>query len=163
MLSVVGCGYTTSSSLPSRLHTIYVAPFDNKIDFTSEIRRNVYFPMLEVDVRNATIERFLFDGNLRVSEDDSSDLILRGELVGYERSALRYTDSDDVEEYRIHIIVNLTLWDVEKDEARWVETGFTGEATYFPTGALAKTEAAAVVEAKVDLARRIVERTIEDW
>ena len=105
---LAGCGYSTRSALPARLKTIYVQPFPNKIDFTSGGSRNVYFPLLEVKARDAVINRFLFDGNLRVAEEGRADMVLSGELVSYQRDALRYTDDDDVQEYRVQIIMNLS-------------------------------------------------------
>ena len=158
-----GCGYTTKSILPKNIRTIYVEPFKNAIDFTSGTGRNVYLPLLEVDTRNAVINRFLFDGNLKIAKPESADLILKGELKNYERSGLRYTDDDDVEEYRVHITVSLTLWNARNEKNSWTEPSFVGEATYFVTGPEASSEDLAVDAAIVDLARRIVERTIEDW
>ena len=162
-LFLSGCGYTTSSSLPGRLKTVYVEPFRNKINYAVENKRNTYFPLLEVKVRDATVTRFLFDGHLRIDESDTADIVLRGDLVEYRRDALRYTDSNDVQEYRVQIFVDLVLWDTEKNELFWAENRFAGEATYFVSGPAAGTESAAVEEATVDLARRIVERTIENW
>ena len=46
---------------------------------------------------------------------------------------------------------------------RWTESNFVGETTYFTSGSLAKSENVAIQDALTDLARRIVERTIEDW
>ena len=158
-----GCGYTTQSALPAYLKTISVDPFANKIDYTADGNRQVYFPLLEVKVRNAVIDRFLFDGHLRVTDKDEADLVLSGELIRYERYALRYTDNDDVQEYRVHVIVNLVMKDRRHNEVLWEEPGFAGEATYFVSGPLATTESAALEDATLDLARRIVERTIENW
>ncbi len=158
-----GCGYTTSSSLPGRLKTIYVEDFKNSIDYTKEGVRNLYLPLLEVDVRNAVVDRYLFDGNLDIGDEDVADLILKAELTNYARAALRYTDSDDIEEYRIYITVSMRLWDVENERVMWEERSFVGESTYFLTGASATSEASAVKKAITDLARRIVERTIENW
>jgi len=162
-IAVSGCGYTTKSILPKNLKTIHILPFKNAIDFTSGSGRNVYLPLLEVDARNAVINRFLFDGSLKIAKPEFADLILKGELKNYERSGLRFTDDDDVEEYRVHITVSFELWDRKKDEVSWAEPGFVGEATYFVTGPEASSEDLAVDAAIVDLARRIVERTIEDW
>jgi len=158
------CGYTTSSTLPSNIKTIRVEPFANSINFTSSSGRNVYLPLLEVDTRNAVIERFIRDGNLKIAELEDADLILKGELKRYERSGLRYTDNDDVQEYRVHITVAFELWNAQnEEEPSWTEPSFVGEATYFVTGPSATTEDSAVKAATADLARRIVERTIEDW
>lgn len=160
---ISSCGYTTRSLLPPNLRTIYVEPFKNRIDFTEEGKRNLYFPLLENDVRREIVDRYLFDGNLRIGKEGEADLILRGELLNYERNALRISEDEQVEEYRIHIVVSLQLIDSEKNEARWIEPSFVGEATYFVTGAKAKSESQALNDALEDLARRVVERTVEDW
>ncbi|MCK5082038.1 MAG: LptE family protein [Candidatus Omnitrophica bacterium] len=138
-------------------------PFKNSINYTTGTGRNIYFPLLEVKARNAVINRFLLDGNLKIVEPHEADLILKGELKRYERSGLRYTDDDDVQEYRVHITVSFDLIDTRSGEISWAEPNFVGEATYFVTGPSAKSEESAVEAAIVDLARRIVERTIEDW
>jgi len=158
-----GCGYTTKSILPKNIRTIYIAPFKNNINFTTGTGRNIYLPLLEIDVRNAIIDRFLFDGNLKIARPEVANLILKGELNNYDRSGLRYTDDDDVEEYRVHITVSFVMWDTKRDEISWTESNFAGEATYFVTGPQVSTEESAVDKAIVDLARRIVERTIENW
>jgi hypothetical protein len=159
----LSCGYSTKSALPARFRTVYIEDFKNKISFTTEQARNIYIPLLEVTVRDAVVDRFLFDGNLRIAKPETADLVLKGELVQYQRDALRYTDDDDVEEYRVQIIVNLILLDTKLGEPLWTENGFGGEATYFVSGPLAGTEENAVQEATVDLAKRIVERAIENW
>jgi len=166
LLSIVffsSCGYTTKSTLPPSIKTIHVETFPNNIDFAAEGRRNLYLPLLEIKVRNAVINRFLFDGNLKIADADKADLVLKGQLLSYDRTALRYTDNDDVLEYRIHITVSLEMWNARKGETDWTESGFVGEATYFVTGASARSEEAAVEDAITDLARRIVERTVEAW
>jgi len=158
-----GCGYTTKSTLPKSIRTIHIEPLKNSIDFVTGTGRNVYLPLLEVDTRNAIINRFLFDGNLRIAKPELADLILKGELKGYDRSGLRFTDDDDVEEYRVRITVSFELWNVKNDEISWTEPNFAGDATYFVTGPKVSTEESAIDAAITDLARRIVERTIEDW
>lgn len=160
---LTSCGYTTKSTLPQSIKTIRVEPFKNSINYTTGTGRNIYFPLLEVKARNAVINRFLLDGNLKIVEPHEADLILKGELKRYERSGLRYTDDDDVQEYRVHITVSFDLIDTRSGEISWAEPNFVGEATYFVTGPSAKSEESAVEAAIVDLARRIVERTIEDW
>lgn len=157
------CGYTFRSSLPADLKTVYVDQFDNHIDFTAEARRNLYLPLLEQDVRRAITDRFLFDGNLKLDNTNNADLILTGKLLNYRRVGLRFSNDDDVEEYRVYITVSLALTRNGEEEPMWTESSFVGEATYFVSGPRATTEESAVEEAVEDLARRIVERTVEDW
>ncbi len=164
---LLGCGYTTGSLLPPSIKTIYVKTFTNKIDITAEVsetsRYKTYAPLLEVDITKEIIDRFIYDGNLRVVKKENADLMLTGELIDYNRQALRYDTDDEVEERRLSLVVSLVLHDLRKDEIMWKEESFIGDSTYFTTGSLAKTEDTALDEAIEDLARRIVERTIEWW
>jgi hypothetical protein len=163
VLFLCGCGYTTSSTLPSSIKTIAVEKFENAIDFTSETYRDSYFPLMEVKLRNAVIDRFLIDGHLKIADSELADYVLKAKIIGYERDALRYTDDDDVQEYRVRIVVSMSVWNRQTDMLEWEEPYFAGESTYFLTGPQATTESAAVSDAITDLARRIVERTIENW
>jgi hypothetical protein len=167
IFAIGGCGYTTRSLIADKFKTIYITPFVNKVDITTENyagdKYRIYRPMLETDVTRAVNNKYLFDGNLKPSEKDLADLVLKGELVEFRRDPLRYDDNDNVVEYRINIVVNLSLWDNRQNKLIWQEANFTGDTTYFTTGQLAKSEDAAVSDAIDDLARRIVERTVEQW
>ena len=165
IFAICGCGYTTTGSmLSTRIKTIHVAPIKNKVDFTKEEgRRRLYLPLLEVKVRNEIVDRFLIDGNLKSTERDVADLVLEASLIDYQRNALRYSDNQDVEEYRVSVILSMNLYDGETGELKWSEPSFAGEATYFTSGPLVTTEESAAEQAIEDLAKRVVERTIEDW
>lgn len=165
--SLSGCGYTTGSLLPANIKTIYVKTFANRIDITAEIdetsRYKTYDPYLEVNISKKIIDRFIYDGNLRVVNQANADLMLTGELIDYNRQPLRYDTSDEVEEYRLSLVVRLVLQDLKKEEIMWEETSFIGDATYFTTGSLSTTEKTALDKAIADLARRVVERVVEMW
>ena len=132
-----GCGYTTKSTLPGYMKTIYVERFENNIDFTNESNRNIYLPLLETNVRTEIINRFQFDGNLKVSKTEKADIVLTGNLKHYQRDVLRYDENNEVLEYRVKIFVSLTLYDNHKQETIWSDPDFVGEATYFLSGAFA--------------------------
>lgn len=166
------CGYTTRSMISDKFRTIYVTPFVNKIDITTETdaasKYKVYKPMLETDITRAVINKFLFDGNLKPVKQEDADLVLKGELVEFRRDPLRYTDSDEVEEYRLNLVVNITLWDNKDNKLEWEENRFTGDYTYFTYSSTMqnvtkKTDDQAIPDAINDLARRIVERVVEQW
>lgn len=163
---ISGCGYTTRSLLPSDLKTIYVENLVNKIKLTAESSDDrmyrSYRPGMEIETSRFIRDKYLFDGNLKVVDSNNADLILRGELADFRNEALRYDRSNNVQEYRIRIVVNIEL-QTRDGKTRWVENGFAGEALYTTTGPLAKSETVAVADAQADLARRIVERTIEEW
>lgn len=164
---VSGCGYTTRSLLPSEIKTIRVDNFKNEINVEAE-QNNLrmyrgYRPGMENDITRAVTNKFLTDGTLRIANESNADLILSSSLVDYKRDALRYDASDNVEEYRIKLLVNMELTNSKTGVVMWKEKGFAGETTYRTTGPLAKSETTAVNDAIDDLARRIVERTVEAW
>ena len=146
--------------------TIYVRPFANKIDITSEIsaarKYKTYHPLLEKDITRQVIDQFILDGNLKLAKEEDADLILEGELIDYRKDALRYTGTDDsvVEEYRISLVVNLNLYDVSSQDWLWDVKNFVGDATYFTQE---ESESSAISKAVSDLARRIVDLVIDIW
>lgn len=162
-----GCGYTTRPGLASHLKTIYVKPFVNKIDLTQLATNQQQFPIyrhgMEVDLTNDVINRYQFTGLLRPARAEKADCRLEGELLEFRRDALRYDASQQVEEWRLNIVVNLKFIDQTTNTVLWEEQGFTGDTTYFATGASAESEAPALTRARTDLARRIVERSVESW
>lgn len=170
LISVSGCGYSIRSLSYSRNTKIYIKPFENKVDlnikgeYSDQYTYKLYRHRLETKITDAVINRFLLDGYLKVvSNEADADLVMNGELTNYEKQPLRYDDASNIEEYRANLIVNVALRDMNKDELIWEENGFVGYSEFFTTGSLAKSEDAAIDEAVEDLARRIVERTVEDW
>ncbi len=162
-LLVAGCGYSTRSLLSDNYRTVYVQPFDNKIDFVNADDRRLYVAGLENRVREAVVDRYLFDGNLRVAGEDTADLVLKGQLLTFQREELRLQENETVKEYRIRVTVALTLWDPAENTVVWQEPSFAGEATYYTSGALVKSESQAIDDAIKDLAMRAVARTVENW
>jgi len=169
-----GCGYTTRSMLSGKFSTIYITPFLNKVDVTQEgysaNKYRIYRPMLETDITKKVINRYLFDGNLKPAKEAQADLVLKGELVEYRKDPLSYTqDTENVMEYRINIYVNISLWDPKENKLVWQENNFNGNSSFFTADAPANvsqgntSEDKAVTNAVEDLARRIVERTVEQW
>jgi len=164
---VSGCGYTTRSLLPANYKSIYVENVKNLIKVTAEqsdqrMYRG-YRPGMEIDMTKAFINKFIADGNIRINSAENADLMLKTELIDYNRGAIIYDVNYSIEEYRIKMIVNLELFDVKANKLVWQEKGFAGETTYRTGGSLAKTESVAVKDAIDDLARRVVERTVEAW
>ena len=163
VLTIAGCGYTTGSLLPPQYRKIAVQPFQNKISNTDENIESVYVPLLETHVRTAIIDRFVFDGHLRIANPDKADLLLSGDLIGFAQDTLRQDVNQNVQEYQVRVVVSLTLTDAATGKVLWREPSFTGETTYFLVGPQSTTQGAAIDTALTDLAARVVERTIENW
>ena len=162
-----GCGYSTRSLLSPSYTSIYVDSFTNNIKIAAEqsdarMYRG-YRPGLEASVTKAIIDKYLFDGNLKIAKSENASLILKGALSDFRKEPLRYDANDNIEEFRIIVVVDMYLEDPKSGKILWKENGFSGEATYRTSGSLAKSESAAMDDAINDLARRVVERTVEGW
>ena len=118
---------------------------------------------MEIDITNSVISRFQFTGLLRPAGRHRADTRLEGELVQFRRDPLRYDASQQIEEWRLSIVVNLKFYDQRSNALLWEETPMVGDTTYFAIGANAETEAGALTRAIDDLARRIVEHAVENW
>jgi hypothetical protein len=168
-LLIAGCGYTTRPGLASYLRTIHVKPFVNTIDMTqlttATNRLPIYRHGMETDVTKAVLNRFQFTGLLRPAGADKADCRLEGDVVQFRRDALRYDANQQVEEWRLSVVVNVRFYDlhVTMDAPAWEESSLTGDTTYFERGSKAESESAALDRAIQDLARRIVERVVENW
>jgi len=166
LIFISGCGYTTQSLLPTEFKKIYVDNFVNKIKVTDESSDarmyRGYRPGMEIEMTRKIRDKYVFDGNLKVANREDADLILKGELVDFRHEALRYDRNDNIEEYRVRMVVNMEL-QTKDGKTRWQENNFAGESLYRTSGPLVKTETQAILEAEDDLARRVVERTIEEW
>ena len=166
-ISLYGCGYTTRAYV-GPYKSIYTAPFRNKIDISNYRSEGsdykTYYPLLESTITQAIVNRFIFDGSLKSYKEENADLILKGELISYQRGALKYADNnEDVDEYRVTLIVNISLYRTSDGELIWQKDGFAGDSSYFTTGSYAKSEKAALDDAISDLARRVVEAVVEAW
>jgi hypothetical protein len=167
LIASSGCGYTTRSVMAVDNPSLHVQNFANKIDVTRETSdENTYYaykPAMESDITRNVIERFIFDGNYRIESPEDAAYLLKGDLVEFRREPLGYDANDNITEYRLSVAVDMELRDLETNELLWQESHFAGESTYRTGGEFSKDESTALDEAILDLARRIVERTVENW
>lgn len=163
---VAGCGYTARVILPDNIKTVHVELFQNRIDITKEVsvkdKYEVYRPNFEVDLRDALVNRVFLEGHMKIADKKSSDAVLEGDIIEYRKDPLRY-ESEIVEEYRISLVCNIRLVDSVSQKVLLEKNNVTGDATYFTTGDLQKTETEALTDAMSDLARRIVDDIVENW
>jgi len=166
-LYILGCGYTTGSLLPPEMDSIRVNNFENKIDPAKEVsdrRMNFFYrPGVETDVTRAVIDAFIFDRHLNIETEKNATLLMKGALVDLKQYPLSYDKGGGIEEYRIEVRVNIELYDNKTGKLLWRENNFMGQSSFNISGPNKQTESVAIKEAVKDLARRIVERTVESW
>jgi len=154
------CGYTQETQLPNDIKTIAVPSFKDEIPPES---RFAYRQGLEIEVTNAVIDRFIFDGNLKVVDESKADAVLKGSVTKYEQEGVRFDDLESVEEYRLFLVVSFKLIDQRTDEVLIEESNFSGRAEFFTSRSPANVRRSASSDAVTDLAKGLVDRIVEDW
>jgi len=158
--SVTNCGYTQKTTLPQNIKTIYIDTVKNKVPIQEVY---VYVPGLEMDITNAIIRRLQIDGNLKIVEKENADAILEADMIDFEQDGLRFTSLEEVEEFRLYIVLSLVLKDGKTGETIWEEPSFSGEEEYFVNDFKDISRKAASERVVEDLARNVVDRIVEDW
>jgi len=157
---MTGCGYTQRAVLPGGIETITVPTFRNAIPAE---RIFTYRSGLEIDITNEVIKRFNFDGNLRVVREEKADAKLEGAIISYQQETLRYNSLDRPEELRLHIVVDLKMFNLNTGELMWHEPNFSGSTLFEPNDEQGIRRITAANDAIEELARNIVNRVVEDW
>ena len=150
---ISGCGYTMRACVRSDIKTISIETFENKT-FEHEV---------ETALSEILLKEFILDGTLSIVNASDADVQLSGEIVKYVLEPYTYgTDESDVEQYRIYVHANVSFRKTGEEEAIWKEL-IEGDATYYLSGALAKTEEEASELALSELAKKIVSRVVRAW
>lgn len=171
---LVGCGYTTQSSLDPQYQTIAVSPFFDK---SKEYD-------LQAPLTNAITRKFINDTRLDVVAQDQADLLLEGVILNYQLKGLTFDANDEVTQYLLVITAGVRLTDLQKGEVLWEEQLMAGETSYYTRAAgqssdrlrgnaevflppvrsfASDEENRAAAEALEQLASDIFYRTVEPW
>jgi len=161
-----GCAYTPVEILPKHIKSITVPNFINK---TARYG-------IESKLTDAVIEEFIRDGHLSIAKKKDADALLTGEIVTYVLEPLSYDAQEVVEQYKLWVVVNLSFQDLTTGELLWEEKresvegnligGIEGDVRYYVTpraGRRVETEEEAQDRLVVELADRIVRRTVYGW
>ncbi len=161
LLLISGCGYSNKVVLPYKdAKTIAIPMFRNAIPPENIL---TYVAGLETNITQAVIDEVAKDGNLKVVDPKNADLILKGEVIGYEQEPFRFNRFEQVDEFRLFIVVRLKLENAKTGDVVWSEKNFSGDTQYFINGPRAIRQEDAAHKAITDLAGKIVNRVVEEW
>jgi hypothetical protein len=164
LLSLWGCGYTTKGFMYEH-QTIMVLPATIKINITAENRNYInyqsYPVLLEKRFTNALINKINTQGHLKVVGSSSDALKLECAITQYQKEAVRFTDSEDVKEEKLHLTVHMKLINPKGEVIK--ERDIESISSYLLSGVFNKTESTAQADLLDDAARRILEAIIEEW
>ena len=156
-LGSAGCAYTTNTAaLPPHVHTIAIPTFTNE---TTEYA-------IEQSLTQAVIDRFVNDNHLKVVDEKSADYVVRGALKGYRNVVFGFNTSENASEYRVTIVVSVTVKDVVKNREVWTDAALSRYSNYYVVavpGSPAKTEFDGRADAISKIADEILARTVQSW
>jgi len=169
-MPLVGCDQTVKRNLATGIRSVTIKEFSNMSDQ----------PILPALLLEEIRREFRLDGRLTVQDTaQGADSELDGIVAEYTRQPARFDRNNVVQEYRLRLVVDLSLKDLNKGETLWIEKGPESSATrgaalrklerytnyvVVPASGLAtETEQDAQRRMARDLARDIVLRVIEGW
>jgi len=169
-LLFAGCDQTVKRTLPASVRTIAVAEFANQ---TAE-------PLLSSVLLEELRMAFRMDGRVGIKDGkEGADGFLDGAVVEYTKQPARFDSNNVVQEYRLRVVVDLSLTDLKSNQVLWQEKGPASTATRGGTtrkleryasfvvvpanGLPVETEQDAQRRMLRDLASDIAAKVIEGW
>ncbi|MGA2090812.1 MAG: LptE family protein [Endomicrobiales bacterium] len=152
---LTGCAapYTPAPQiLPSNVRKIYIRPFIN----------NTTQYGLEEKLTLQVIDEFIRDGRLAVvNKEDQANGVLVGEISKYILQPLTYDANNVAQQYKMWILINVSLIDNDHNVTLWTEPNMEGIEIYTD---ITRPGGRAEVDVQADiwdtLSRAIVKRTI---
>ncbi|MBM3319496.1 MAG: LptE family protein [Candidatus Eisenbacteria bacterium] len=156
LLATLACGYGLSARTNPHIRTIAVPLFQNDT-LEKGIEEKLTADIIDVLQENRA---------LTLTNERNADSVLLGKIIEYQRTPSSYDQSENVQEYKVTIILAVDYEDRVKRRTLWSEPRLLGWSTYFvvPTpGHEAEEEEDAQARAIRKLAEDIKTRTVEGW
>ena len=146
-----GCGvYTFNPKGKSSIQSLSIQRFENQ---TAEYG-------LADRMADQIIDAFIAEGTLKIVPVEGSEALLEGVLVGYERKPYTYNQNDEVQEYKVEMVFDITLKNPVDDSDIWKER-MSQIGTYDVEKS--ETEETAQQRAIELLIEAIINKTTKSW
>ena len=151
--AVSGCGYTYANSrLSDDYATIAVPAFKNKS----------FEPDIQIRVTNLLIRELQVDGRLRIVDNpDTADLILTGDVTGFEAQAVSLNTSDNIGQFKITILASASLKEARTGKILWENSDLRGTDFYETQGGRSREEG--LEEASENLVETIIFKCFDGY
>jgi len=148
---ILGCGvYTFNPKGKSNIQSLSIQRFENQ---TAEYG-------LADRMADQIIDAFIADGTMKIVPVESSEAFLEGVLVGYDRKPYTYNQNDEVQEYKVEMVFDITLKNPADDSDIWKER-MSQIGTYDVEKS--ETEETAQQRAIELLIEAIINKTTKSW
>jgi len=157
LLALAGCPYGFSSSLlPGHIKSVAIPLMENRTD------RGDLSPALA----DSLVEAFIDNHTLKVAGEKTADSVIEGAIVAYRREPYTVDENENVQEYRVEIVVEVRFVDVRKNDVIWEEPRLSQWDTYnfvAVGGQPAESEEIGIGRVLEKLTDDILNRTVEGW
>jgi hypothetical protein len=107
---VAGCDdLAIKRTLSDDIHNVYIPPIENK---TSE-------PQVDQLLTQQITQAFIVDGRLKVSSQESADVILKMTLQRFDRIVLIYDANQVPQEYKLQMVLDADFIDAKTAAVKW--------------------------------------------
>jgi hypothetical protein len=96
-------------TLSDDIHNVYITPVENK---TSE-------PQVDQLLTQQITQAFIVDGRLKVSSQDSADVILKETLQRFDRIVLIFDANQVPQEYKLQFVMDIDFIDAKTGALKW--------------------------------------------
>lgn len=151
--TLFACGpYSFSSSGNTGLKTVAVPVFN---DQTAEFG-------VKEKITNAIIAAFTRDNSLKIADRRVADAIVNGTLLRVTEQAGAYTKTEQVQDIRVTITVQIKFEDVKKRKVLW-EENLTQFGSYVPNDATSGDRESAIQQAVDKIATEVINKSVSGW
>lgn len=155
LAALFACGpYTFNPNLPGHIKSVAIPLFKNPRTFKYGAERIL---------TDAVIDEFVADGSLDVADENVADSKLTVEIVNYKKEAISYDVQEVVKEYNLAVVISATFTDLTTNQVLWQEPQMYESVSYYAIGTQAETEDEALERLADELARKLVNRTLQGW
>ena len=149
VILILSCAYSFKGTLPENIKSVQVEQFRSGV--------NEYG--LEQEITSLVTESLVRDGRLAV-ENENPDVRLSGSITQYTRTAVTYTDSEDVQQYKLEIRVVVSMGNAADNEYIIRDEAVSEWLLYDPS---AETLDAARGRLLVQVSEAVVRRCLSGW
>jgi Lipopolysaccharide-assembly len=156
-VGLAGCSdVALRPGLPDYMSNLSIPVFQNR---TAQ-------PEIENEITQEVNQGFLVDGRMELTDSDKANAILEGTIIQYLLEPLLLDVHNTPQQYKMRIILRLSLKDTKAGQSLWSEDAFEESTTYYVANNLSITpedEQTARRRLVKQLSQRIVSKVIEGF
>ena len=154
ILTLPGCGYTSTELFPEKVRTVAVPIFQN----------NTFYREMEFDLTDALIKEIELRTPYKVTDQSVADTILQGEIVSVDQTRLsRQAIGGVPQELELRVTVDFIWKNINTGELLRERKGMQAVGRYIPTRPISELLTVSQHQANERLATRIVSVMADNW